>query len=79
LDNQTAVGIFAAGMITLWLNWDADHQRQTVRATQGKCKVWGKAPKIIHAQYTTAGIDTSISYFFAFLFCFFVVLLLSSV
>jgi len=53
LDTWVAVSIFLAGTFTLWLNWDADHQRQQVRATNGKCKVWGRTPRIIQAQYVT--------------------------
>jgi len=56
LEYWVAAAIFLAGTTTLWLNWDADHQRQLVRATNGKCKVWGKPPRVIQAQYTTTGL-----------------------
>lgn len=45
--------IFTAGIVCIWINYSADKQRQTVRATQGLCKVWGKNPQIIKASYYT--------------------------
>jgi 7-dehydrocholesterol reductase len=47
------VAIIAFGILAIWINYDADAQRQRVRATNGETKVWGKAPKLIHARYTT--------------------------
>lgn len=46
--------IFALGMIAIWTNYWADYQRQMVRATDGKTKIWGKAPELIRASYQTA-------------------------
>jgi len=46
-----AYAVFAAGFASIWINYWADYQRQVVRETGGKCKVWGKEPKVIHAQY----------------------------
>lgn len=46
-----AIGITALGILSVMLNYFADSQRQKVRATNGQCKVWGKMPKLIHAQY----------------------------
>lgn len=48
------------GLVSLWINWDADHQRQYVREKKGKCLVWGQAPKLIVAKYTpTDGVERS--------------------
>jgi 7-dehydrocholesterol reductase len=54
LSPAAAVGLTIFGLFAIWANYDADAQRARVRATSGKTKVWGKAPEIIHAEYTTA-------------------------
>lgn len=48
-----ALGLAAMGALALWLNYEADEQRQRVRATGGKTKVWGKDPELLHAKYQT--------------------------
>lgn len=48
-----ALLIFTAGLISIWLNYWADYQRQTVRATGGNTTIWGKKPQLIQATYTT--------------------------
>ncbi len=50
--------ILAAGVISVMLNYFADRQRQMVRATNGECKIWGKKPEIIKAQYVTKEGET---------------------
>ncbi|HWB65111.1 MAG TPA: hypothetical protein VG603_16445, partial [Chitinophagales bacterium] len=47
-----AASIFAAGVISIFLNYWADRQRQVVRSTNGQTTIWGKAPVLIHAEYT---------------------------
>jgi 7-dehydrocholesterol reductase len=42
------------GILAIWANYAADAQRQRVRATNGDTRVWGKAPDVIRAKYTTA-------------------------
>lgn len=49
-----AVGMVALGVLSIWINYDADAQRQRVRATDGKTTVWGKPPELITARYTPA-------------------------
>ncbi|MCB9506249.1 MAG: 7-dehydrocholesterol reductase [Myxococcales bacterium] len=49
-----AAAIVAIGVLAIWVNYDADAQRQRVRATDGKTTVWGKPPELIRARYTTA-------------------------
>jgi 7-dehydrocholesterol reductase len=49
-----AAGMVALGMVSIWINYQADAQRQRVRATGGHTTVWGKPPKLIRAPYTTA-------------------------
>ena len=48
-----AVLIFIAGVGAIFMNYWADKQRQDVRAKNGDTKIWGKAPVLIHATYTT--------------------------
>ncbi len=49
-----ALSLTIVGMIALWINYDADAQRQAVRATDGRATVWGRAPTLITARYVTA-------------------------
>ena len=48
-----ALALFVFGVFAIWVNYDADAQRQRVRATNGQTTVWGKAPLLIKARYTT--------------------------
>ncbi len=48
-----AAAMVAFGILCIWLNYQADAQRQRVRDTGGQTKVWGKSPEIIQARYTT--------------------------
>jgi 7-dehydrocholesterol reductase len=40
-------------LLSVFVNYFADRQRQKVRATNGQCTVWGKRPETITASYTT--------------------------
>ena len=51
-----AASIALAGLLAIWINYDADRQRQVFRATGGKALVWGKKPVSIVATYS-AGDD----------------------
>lgn len=48
-----AAAIFTLGLVSIYINYDCDRQRQFFRATAGKCKVWGKEPDYVVAKYTT--------------------------
>lgn len=48
-----AAAIFAVGFLSIWANYDADRQRQQFRMLNGECTIWGKAPRVVVAQYTT--------------------------
>jgi 7-dehydrocholesterol reductase len=48
-----ALAIFLLGSIAVFSNYFADAQRQRVRVLNGNCKVWGKKPILIKAEYTT--------------------------
>lgn len=41
------------GTASILINYLADRQRQMVRADAEHCKIWGKKPKLLLAQYTT--------------------------
>ena len=49
-----AAAIFVIGTAAIYVNYTADAQRQTVRATNGATTIWGRAPEMIRAPYTTA-------------------------
>jgi 7-dehydrocholesterol reductase len=53
LSAPVAILIFVLGFASIWINYWADKQRQDVRATDGKTTIWGSAPKLIQASYTT--------------------------
>lgn len=50
--------IFLAGLAAIWVNYWADHQRQSVRSTHGNTTIWGERPVLIHAEYQTETGDT---------------------
>jgi 7-dehydrocholesterol reductase len=52
--DAVAIAIFALGLFSIAANYDADAQRQRVRATGGETRVWGKAPEVMSARYVTA-------------------------
>ena len=52
LGTPRAVALLIAGLAAIWINYDADRQRQAFRATGGKEAVWGRAPVKIVATYT---------------------------
>lgn len=41
------------GVLSIWLNYESDRQRQVFRLNRGKCTIWGFRPKIVHAVYST--------------------------
>jgi 7-dehydrocholesterol reductase len=51
---RLAVLTTALGLGSIWLNYNADAQRQRVRSTNGKATVWGNVPEVIRAKYETA-------------------------
>uniref|UniRef100_A0A7S2RJ36 7-dehydrocholesterol reductase n=1 Tax=Rhizochromulina marina TaxID=1034831 RepID=A0A7S2RJ36_9STRA len=44
-----------AGFLAIWINYDADRQRQFFRKCNGECTIWGSAPRMIIAKYTSKG------------------------
>lgn len=53
LSETWAFLIAAAGVFSVWANYDCDRQRQEFRASNGKAPVWGKPAEFITAKYTT--------------------------
>eukprot|EP00546_Thalassionema_frauenfeldii_P015632 CAMPEP_0178909794 /NCGR_PEP_ID=MMETSP0786-20121207/8734_1 /TAXON_ID=186022 /ORGANISM="Thalassionema frauenfeldii, Strain CCMP 1798" /LENGTH=468 /DNA_ID=CAMNT_0020581963 /DNA_START=39 /DNA_END=1441 /DNA_ORIENTATION=- len=48
---EMAAGLFVVSMLGVVLNYLADRERDVFRATNGQCKVWGRDPKYITAEY----------------------------
>lgn len=46
-----AIAMVVLGLGAIWVNYDADAQRQRVRATNGETTVWGRKPEVIQATY----------------------------
>jgi 7-dehydrocholesterol reductase len=46
------------GTVCILINYLADRQRQTVRATAGDCKIWGKKPSVMLVTYQTEQGET---------------------
>ncbi len=46
-----SLAITFLGLLSIWVNYDSDLQRQLFRASKGKKKVWGKKPLMIEAEY----------------------------
>jgi 7-dehydrocholesterol reductase len=53
LPGPVAAAIFVGGVAAIAVNYQADAQRQRVRATGGATTVAGKPPELIRARYTT--------------------------
>jgi 7-dehydrocholesterol reductase len=53
LEFFSALVILSLGILCITINYMADRQRQLTRLTGGNCKVWGKKPTTLVAQYTT--------------------------
>ena len=50
-----SAALLLAGLAAVWVNFDADAQRQRVRAAGGATRVWGRPADVIRARYVTAG------------------------
>jgi len=56
-----AMGYFVLGNTMTYMNYEADTQRHRVRASGGRCTVWGRPAEVIEATYTTADGETHTS------------------
>jgi len=54
MGRESALLLFAAGLVCLYLNYAADEQRLRFRETGGKTTFFGKKPEWIVAKYTTS-------------------------
>lgn len=52
-----AISIMVAGVMMIYINWEADDQRQRFRESDGQALVWGKKPEYIAAKYI-AGLSS---------------------
>jgi 7-dehydrocholesterol reductase len=59
----TSLAVFAAGAVSIYVNYDVDRQRQDFRACNGRCKIWGRDPFFVEAKHrnqnTTDAATTS--------------------
>ncbi len=53
MSTPAAIALFLFGVLAIWVNYDADEQRQRTRETKGNTTIWGKKPELIEASYTT--------------------------
>jgi len=53
LSNTYFYSVLAFGLLSIYINWEADEQRSLCRRTNGDCLIWGKKPETILAQYWT--------------------------
>eukprot|EP00002_Diphylleia_rotans_P007279 TRINITY_DN1678_c0_g1_i2.p1 TRINITY_DN1678_c0_g1~~TRINITY_DN1678_c0_g1_i2.p1 ORF type:complete len:437 (-),score=76.19 TRINITY_DN1678_c0_g1_i2:406-1716(-) len=53
LSPALAGALFVLGICSIILNYQVDAQKQLVRATGGKCKIWGEDPVLIVGNYVT--------------------------
>jgi 7-dehydrocholesterol reductase len=51
LGRDVSALIAVLGLLSIWINYDSDVQRQEFRASGGKKLVWGKQPQIVTAEY----------------------------
>ena len=49
--------ILILGVFSIAINFLADKQKQDIRASDGKCLIWGKPAKVIRAQYVLESGD----------------------
>ena len=54
----SALLLFLAGALMVFVNYDSDNQRYVFRQSGGACKIWGKTPNRIDATYTTSDGST---------------------
>lgn len=57
ISRELFVLFVSLGVLMVALNYWSDYQRQVCRATNGKCTLWGKRAKVIHATYTDSKGD----------------------
>lgn len=51
LSATVAMAILIAGVLMIYINWEADDQRQRFRESDGQALVWGRKPEYIVAKY----------------------------
>ncbi|ODQ53783.1 hypothetical protein SAICODRAFT_65383 [Saitoella complicata NRRL Y-17804] len=54
LEWYAAVAVFSLGVGGYWIFRTANHQKDLVRSTDGKCTIWGKPAQVIRTVYVTS-------------------------
>lgn len=62
LSTAMALTTLLLGALMIYINWEADVQRQTFRESNGRCRIWGKKPLFIIAKYKTGTILRSFTH-----------------
>lgn len=59
--NTTNTIFFLLGILSIYVNYQIDHQKECFRQTDGKCNIWGQKPKCVEAKYMNAngGLNTT--------------------
>lgn len=60
LSIASATALFVVSLLGVAFNYAADRERDVFRATGGKCRIWGKEPSYIQAEYTVVDRKTGI-------------------
>ncbi len=47
-----SIAVAILGLVAIYINYEADAQRQRVRATDANTTIWGKPPEILRAKWT---------------------------
>jgi hypothetical protein len=53
LSSAYACTLLVVGLALIYINWEADDQRQRFRESNGQCLIWGRKPDMIVAMYRT--------------------------
>ncbi|SZF00567.1 unnamed protein product [Blumeria hordei] len=53
LSNSVAIFFLCSGLSGYLLFRSVNHQKDIVRLTNAKCKIWGKKPEVMHVKYKT--------------------------
>ena len=63
LSPPVALLILICGFLSVWINYDSDHQRYMFRQNKGQVRIWGNGPPPRHivAEYKTASGQTKTS------------------
>lgn len=59
LTQPVAIAILVSGIMMIYINWEADDQRQRFRESDGQDLVWGRKPECIVAKYVAGAASST--------------------